>query len=153
MDTPKTALSVKVFFALVIVGLLAAGYGGIKTYLDKSGRADALAERGVETEAEVTFVNEVRGRRIETYHELNVTYDREDEIAPGFAEVTDCPGDRWDESLGIVHIVYLPDDPKVVSLAGCLDSFDVNILPGILGLVFGALGLFMAWRTRDVWTS
>ena len=150
---PPASLGIKIFFAIVILGLAAAGYGGIKTYLDKTSAASALEEDGVETDAEVTSATEISGRRIETYHELSVSYDPEGPKILEFAEVKDCSGARWEPGLETVRIVYLPDDPEVVSLERCRANFDANILPGILGLVFGALALLAAWKTRGMWTE
>ena len=150
---PPAGLGIKIFLALVILGFAAAGYGGIKTYLDKTRAADALEKDGVETDADVSSATEISGRRIETYHELSVSYDPEGPEILEFAEVKDCSGARWEPGLDTVRIVYLPDDPEVVSLERCRSNFDTNIFPGIVGLVFGALALLLAWKTRGMWTE
>jgi len=153
VGTPRTTLGVKLFLALVILGFLAAGYGGIKTYLDKSAQATGLEEDGVEADADVSSVSEVSGRRIETYHKLFVFYDEEDSIGPVFAHVTDCSGHRYERGIETVRIVYLPKDPEVVALEACRSNFDANVFPGIVGVAFAALGLLVAWRARGVWTQ
>jgi hypothetical protein len=148
---PPATLGLKVFFAIVILGLGAAGYGGIKTYLDKTSAASALEDNGVETDAEVTSATEVSGRRIETYHRLNVSWDPEGPKLLEFAEVLDCSGARWEPGLDTVRIVYLPDDPEVVTLERCRSNFDMNVFPGIIGIVFAAFALLVAWKTRRMW--
>ncbi|HJR44597.1 MAG TPA: DUF3592 domain-containing protein [Actinomycetota bacterium] len=143
----------KLFLTLVMIGFAAAGYGGIKTYLDTRSRTEALEERGVEADATVESVTEVSGRRIETYHRLDLSYTPPGEQTLYFYEVLDCSGARWEEGLETMRIVYLPDDPEVVRLQRCRSNFDTNVLPGIVGLVFSALALFMAWKSRGMWRS
>ena len=150
---PPASLGVKIFIAIVILGFGAAGYGGIKTYLDKTSAAGKLEERGVEADAEVMSVTEITGRRIETYHELSLSYEPEGDDFLAFATVKDCSGARWEPGLDTVRIVYLPDDPEVITLERCRSNFDTNIFPGIVGLVFAALALFGAWKTRGMWTE
>jgi len=146
-------LGVKLFFTLVLIGFLAAGYGGIKTYLDKTQESEALQERGVEADADVSTATEISGRRIETYHELSVFYDPEGPRILEFAVVKDCPGGRWEPGIETVRVVYLPNDPDTIRLAACESSFDVDKLPGIFGLVFFAFALFMLWRLRRLFTG
>lgn len=139
--------------ALVVVGLLAAGWGGIKTYLDKTNQAQELEEEGILTDANVSSATLTSGRRIEEYATLNVSYDPPGEKILEFAEVKDCSGARWERGVETVRIVYLPDDPDVVALEACRSNFDTNILPGILGGVFLALALLLMWRLRSFWGS
>lgn len=143
----------KVFYALVIIGFGAAGFGALKTYFDNRTASSALEERGVEADARVSSVTEISGRRIETYHELSISYDPPGPRLLEFAEVQDCSGQRYLGATPSVEIVYLPDDPDTVRLSACRSSFDSNILPGILGLVFVVIALFLPWRLRRVWTS
>lgn len=147
----KPTLWMKLLVGLVILGLGAGGVAGIKTYLEKTRQAEALGERGVETDARVSSVTEISGRRIETYHRILVSYDPEGSQLVRVAEVLDCPGHRWESGLDIVRVVYLPDDPDVIRLAACRSSFDANVLPGILGIAFLVLMLFMLWRLRRFW--
>ena len=150
---PPAGWGMKLFMLVVIVGFGAAGYGGIKTFLDTRSDNAALDERGVEHDAGVISVTEVSGRRIETYHRINVAWDPEGPDSTASAEVLDCSGNRYDSGVDSVAIVYLPDDTETVKLAACQSSFDMNIFPGIIGLVFGALALFIAWKTRKMWTE
>lgn len=139
--------------ALVVIGLLAAGYGGIKTYLDKTRQAQELEEDGVHADANVTSATLTSGRRIEEYATLSVSYDPPGDKILEFAEVKDCSGARWERGIETVRVVYLPDDPEVITLEACRSNFDVNILPGILGGVFLALALLLMWRLRGFWRS
>ena len=148
---PPVTLGVKIFWALVIIGFGAAGYGAMKTYVDQSRRAQALEERGVEADADVTSVTEISGRRIATYHELTVSYDPPGPKLLEFADVQDCDGARWEAGIETVRVVYLPDDPEVIRLQRCASHFDTDIFPGIIGGVFIALTLFLLWRTRTLW--
>ena len=143
----------KVFMALVVIGLFAAGYGGIRTYLDKTSQARGLEEEGVEADADVASATLTSGRRIEEYATLRVSYDPPGPQILEFAEVNDCSDARWERGIETVRVVYLPDDPEVVVLEGCLSDFDANILPGILGAVFLALALLLLWRLRHFWRS
>jgi hypothetical protein len=138
--------------AVVILGFGAAGVGALKTYIDNRAETTALAARGVEEDANVTNVTEVSGRRIETYHRINVSFDPRGPGLFEFAEILDCPGHRYDGP-ATVRIVYLPDDPEAVWLVACQSSFDANTFPGIIGVVLVAFTLFMLWRTRRLWMS
>lgn len=149
----SASLGVKVFWALVIIGFGAAGYGAMKTYVDQSRVATRLEEEGVEADADVNSVTEISGRRTETYHELGISYDPPGPKLLEFAEVQDCNGARWEEGIETVRVVYLPDDPDVIRLQRCASSFDTDILPGIIGAVFIALTLFMLWKSRKMWTE
>jgi hypothetical protein len=150
----NTGIGFKIFMALVILGFAAAGYGGIKTYLEKSDQSRRLQEDGVEADADVMSVTEISGRRIETYHELSVSYDPSSEDFLAFAEVKDCSGARYESGISTVRVVYLPDDPEVIRLAACEANFDTDRFPGIIGLVFGALALLLLWRLGlRFWTS
>ncbi|MEA2432748.1 MAG: hypothetical protein QOG54_205 [Actinomycetota bacterium] len=151
MNTDGPTLGVKIFLALVIIGFGAAGYGGLKTYFDNRAAISNLKDRGVETDASVTSVTEVSGRRIETYHKISVAFDPQGPDSSESAEILDCSGNRYDGE-GSVTIDYLPDDPSIIRLAACEGSFDSNVLPGIIGLVFGALALLLLWRLRGFWT-
>jgi hypothetical protein len=141
-----------VFFALVIIGFGAAGFGGLKTYFDNRAEISNLNESGVETEASVTSVTEISGRRIETYHRINVAWDPQGPESSESAEVLDCSGNRYDGE-DTVAIDYLPDDPSIVRLVACESSFDSNLLPGLVGLVFTGLALLLLWRLRGSWRS
>jgi hypothetical protein len=132
---------------------MAAGYGATKTYLDEGRVSRDLQERGVSTDADVVSVTEFSGRRIETYHELSVSYDPPGPEILEFADVQDCSGSRYESGLETVRILYLPDDPEVVRLEACRSSFDRDILPAILGGAFFVFALLLAWRTRSVWRS
>ena len=150
-QTARPGLGTKVFLALVIVGFAAAGIGAIKTYLDESRQSTELVERGVETDGDVMSATEISGRRIETYTKLRVSYDPQGPRILDFAEVQDCPAARYEPGISTVRVVYLPDDPDVIRLQTCRSSFDSDVLPGILGLVFIALALLILWRARRVW--
>lgn len=143
----------KVFLALVIVGFLAASYGAIKTYLDNTSQAEDLAERGVVEDANVVSATEVSGRRIETYHKLNVSYDPPGPQFLEFTEVQDCSGARWEPGMETVRVIYLPDDPEVIRIVDCAASFDTNVLPAIAGAAFLGVALLMLWRLRGVWRA
>ena len=149
----SASLGVKVFWALVIIGFGAAGYGAMKTYVDQSRIAARLEDEGVEADAAVNSVTEISGRRTATYHELGISYDPPGPKLLEFAEVQDCNGARWEEGIETVRVVYLPDDPDVIRLQRCASSFDTDILPGIIGAVFIALTLFMLWKSRKMWTE
>ena len=144
---------VKLFFGLAILGFAAAGYGGIKTYLDQSRESERLQENGVLADADVTSVMETSGRRIETYHDLTVSYDPPGPRVLEFSQVQDCSGARYEAGIETVRVVYLPQDPDVIRLEACEDSFDANVFPGIVGLIFISFTLFMLWRSRQLWTS
>lgn len=148
---PPATLGVKIFFALVLLIFLGGGYGGIKTYLDTRSEKAALDSEGVEVDATVSSYTEHKSRRGARYYELFVSYDKEDSIAPEFVTVMDCESARYEPGVETVRIVYLPDDPDVAVLERCRSDFSVNIFPGIIGVVFGAIGLFFAWKTRGVW--
>ena len=150
---PSPTVGMKVFLALVVVGFLAAGWGGIKTYMDKTTQAKELEEKGVLADADVGSVTLTSGRRIEEYATLSVSYDPPGPKILEFAEVQDCSGARWERGIETVRIVYLPDDPEVIALEACRSNFDVNILPGILGAVFLALAVLLLWRLRNFWRS
>ena len=143
----------KIFMALVVIGLLAAGYGGIKTYLDKTSQARELEENGVLADADVSSATLTSGRRIEEYATLRVSYDPPGPQILEFAEVQDCSGARWERGIETVRVVYLADNRDVIALEACRSNFDANILPGILGGVFLALALLMLWRLRNFWRS
>ena len=150
----STGIGFKIFMALVVLGLAAAGYGGIKTYLEKSSQSQRLQEDGVEANADVSSVTEISGRRIETYHELRVSYDPPGEEILEFAEVKDCSGARYESGITTVRVVYLPDEPEVIRLAACEANFDTDKFPGIIGLVFSAFALLLLWRLGlRFWTS
>jgi hypothetical protein len=138
----------KVFFALVIVGVVAAAYGAIKTYVDQSKEGTDLRERGVETDADVMSVTESDG-----YSELSVSYDPPGPPILEFAEVQDCSGARYEKGVETVRVVYLPDDPEVIRMNACRASFDSDKLPGFVGIALIAFALFMLWRLRGMWAS
>src|SRR5918995_6335877 len=119
MASERTSLGTKVFLALVVIGLGAAGGGAMKTYLEKSRQGQALEERGVVTDADITSVIEVTGRRTATYHRLTVSYDPSGPRPVQVAEVLDCSGARYESGMRIVSVVYLPDDPDVIRLESC----------------------------------
>lgn len=141
------------FMGLVVVGLLAAGWGGLKTYLDKTNQARELEENGVLADADVSSATLTSGRRIEEYATLRVSFDPPGPKFLEFAEVKDCSGARWERGIETVRVVYLPDNPEVIALEACRSNFDANILPGILGAVFLVLGLLLLWRLRGFWRS
>jgi hypothetical protein len=142
-----------VFFALVILGFGAAGVAATATYLDKSAASKDLKERGVGTDADVVSATEFSGRRIETYHKLEISYDPDGPTVVEFAEVQDCSGARYESGTDTVRVVYLPDDPQVVRLEACRSSFDSDVLPGFIGIAFIGFTLFMLWRLRGMWRS
>ncbi|MFN2525814.1 MAG: DUF3592 domain-containing protein [Actinomycetota bacterium] len=148
----RVGLGTKIFWALVILGFGAATFGALKTYLDNRSELSALEERGVEEDATVTSVTEISGRRIETYHKINVSFHPQGLGDSASAEILDCSGHRYERGLDVVRILYLPEDPQVIRLAACRSSFDANLLPGIIGVVFAAFTLFILWATRRVWT-
>ncbi|MFP5352450.1 MAG: DUF3592 domain-containing protein [Actinomycetota bacterium] len=146
-------IGTKMFMGLVVVGLLAAGWGGLKTYLDKTNQARELEENGVLADADVSSATLTSGRRIEEYATLRVSFDPPGPKFLEFAEVKDCSGARWERGIETVRVVYLPDNPEVIALEACRSNFDANILPGILGAVFLVLGLLLLWRLRGFWRS
>lgn len=157
MSTPPedrgATLGAKIFWAVAIVLFGAAAFGALKTYIDNRAQISALEERGVEEDADVTFVTEVSGRRIETYHRIDVSFEPQGSGETVSAEILDCNGHRYESGLSVLRVIFLPEDPEVVRLAACQSSFDVNILPGIVGVVFAAFTLLALWRTRGLWTS
>jgi hypothetical protein len=146
----EPTLGVKIFIAVVIIGFGAAGFGGIKTFLDNKSTITALRDHGISEDASVLSVTEVTGRRIETYHRINIAFDPSGPDESQYAEVLDCSGNRYERS-ETARVLYLPEDPASVRLDACMSSFDTNILPGLVGLVFGGLALFILWRTRRIW--
>ena len=156
MDAHKTGeqigtpLRTKVFFAVAILGLAAAGVGALNVYSDQSRAGRELQERGVEADADVMSVS---GPEIETHTELRVSYDPAGPQILEFAEVQDCAGARYEPGIETVRVVYLPDDPEVIRLQLCRSTFDSDVFPGIVGVAFLATVLFMLWRLRRLWGS
>ncbi|MEA2517593.1 MAG: hypothetical protein QOG16_1431 [Actinomycetota bacterium] len=138
----------KVLVALVILGCLAGGVGGIKTYLAQKSDTQALEERGVETDADVVSSNQLEGSETT---KLTVSYDPPGEDFLEFAEVSDCPGARFEAGIETVRVVYVSDDPDTIRLQRCMSSFDVNVFPGYVGVGLIVIGVFMAWRLRKLW--
>ena len=134
-------------YGCMIVGFIAAGFAGLKTYFDQGGRAESLEDRGVAADANVVSVR--RGEPTT----LTVSYDPPGEQFLEFAEVVDCSEARYEAGLEVVRVVYLPDDPDVIRMEACTSSFDSDFLPGIFGVVFLAFAIFALWRLRRLWTS
>lgn len=151
MDFTKASAGNKIFLALFIVGLVAAGVGALVTYRNTGAESDALAEHGVRADADVVSVSEVVGA--EEVSRLRVSYDPPGERFLDFAEVTDCSRARYEQGVGTVRVVYLPDDPNVIRLEACEDSFDDNILPGIIGVALLLVAALAMWRLRRLWRA
>ena len=145
---PRPTVTSKVLTGLVIVGLLVGGVAALFTYRDKSGQGQELNDKGVATDADVVSV-----RKSDSYTELNVSYDPPGDDFLEFAHVQDCSGARYEPGIETVRVVYLPDDPDVIRLESCSSSFDSDVLPGIVGIVFIVVSLFMLWRSRGLWRS
>ena len=151
MDFTKPSVGNKVFLALFVVGLVAAGVGALVTYRNTGAESDALGERGIRADADVLSVSEVTGA--EEVSRLRVSYDPPGGRFLEFAEVTDCSGARYEQGVRTVRVVYLPDDPNVIRMEACEDSFDDNTLPGIIGVVLLLVAVMAMWRLRRLWRA
>lgn len=151
MDFTKASAGNKIFLALFIVGLVAAGVGALVTYRNTGAESDVLDQRGVRADADVVSVSQVTGA--EEVSRLRVSYDPPGERFLEFAEVTDCSGARYEQGVETVRVVYLPDDPSVIRLEACEDSFDDNTLPGIIGVVLLLVAALAMWRLRRLWQA
>lgn len=141
----KSSIGVTIFMWLLAIGFLAAGYGAMKTYFDERAEIADLEENGVATEASVISVTETTNFRGGGGITLSISYPTPD--GPDLvhvADVTVCTEADYEDGTETVDIVYAANDPEAVRLADCAATVD-TYLPLAIGIVFGLLGLFLAW--------
>ena len=150
-DPPRLTVRAVLIFTTLIALFGAIGVVGVRTYFADRAESAALMTEGIETDAHVIHVEKVsRGPNRGFSITLLVSYETQDQFGVEIAEVFPCSEVQYEEGDETIEVVYSPDDPDAVRMAGCAATID-TWLPLAIGIGSFALSLFLLWQLVSQW--
>ena len=133
----------KAAYFAVMLAFAAVSVGMFMYFFSQRDRVSALIENGVETTADVGAITTTTRRGRVTNYRLLLSFEPAGAPAPVSASVATCGDDRYTPGSSTVDVVYVPNDPEVVELAGCAGTGGTGPFPLILGVAFAIGALLM----------
>ena len=141
-STKSSGTGSRIAYILVMLAFAAASVALFMYFFSQREKGSQLQEEGIETTADVGNVSTLTRNGSVVSNDVELSFQPEGATAPVTVEATDCSADRWNAGRSTVDVVYMPDDPEVVELAGCTDSSG-PLFPAILGGAFAVVSLLM----------